>query len=190
MEQAWSLLSGNQTSVCFSKEMFASLTVRHFSRPDSVRKARSCVGAQPPLSEAKCFPNQAGMTGCIKLPFLNLGEACASVFWKRAIDCYTGHAVSRMSELLEVGFGFTHALEGGRVAGLHVDRSDFPRVITHRVPESAMAMLHTSLLDAREEAGWGWLPAVLSFCHNTGRVVFAEGSVSELGGCLIRRRSL
>ena len=116
------------------------------------------------------------MTGCIKLPFLNLGEACANVFWKRDIDCYTGHAVKRMSEPLEVGFRFVHALEGG----LHVDRSDFSRVIYHRVPESAMAVLHTSLLDVREEAGWGWLPAVLSFCHNAGRVVFAEGSVGEL----------
>ena len=121
------------------------------------------------------------MTGCIKLPFFNLGEACANVFWKRAIDCYMGHAVSQMFEPLEIGFRLTHALEGGRVAGLHVDRSDFPRVITHRVPESAMPMLHTSLLDVREEAGWGWLPAVLFFCHNAGRVVFAEGSVRELG---------
>ena len=28
-----------------------------------------------------------GMTDCIKLPFLDLGEACAYVFWKRAVDC-------------------------------------------------------------------------------------------------------
>ena len=116
-----------------------------------------------------------GMAGSLKLPFLNLGEDCAYVFGKRAIDCYTGHAVSRMSELLEIGFRLTHAPEEGRVAGLHVDRSDFPRVITHR------AMLHTSLLDVWEEAGWGWLSAVLFFCHNAGRVVFAEGSVGELG---------
>ena len=33
-----------------------------------------------------------GMTCCIKLPFLDLGEACAYVFWKRAIDCYAGHS--------------------------------------------------------------------------------------------------
>ena len=52
---------GNQTSVCFSKEMIACLTLRDLSRPDSARKARSCVGTQPPSE--KCLPNQAGMTG-------------------------------------------------------------------------------------------------------------------------------
>ena len=102
------------------------------------------------------------MAGSLKLPFMNLGKSSANVFWKRAIDCYTDHAVSRMSEPLEKWFRFTHALEGGGVAGLHVDRSDFPRVITNRVPESAMAMLHTSLLDVREEAGWGF-QSLLSF---------------------------
>ena len=131
------------------------------------------------------MPSEPGgddrMAGSLKMPFLNLGKSSANVFWKRAIDCYTGHSVSRMSEPLEIGFRFIHALEGGRVAGLHVDRSDFPRVITHRVLVSATAMLHTSLLDVREEAGWGWPPAVLLFCHNACRVVFAEGSVRELG---------
>ena len=72
-----------------------------------------------------------GMAGSLKLPFSNLGEACAYVFWKRAIDCYRGHAVSRMSEPLEIGFGFTHAPEGCRIAGLHVDADNFPRVIIH-----------------------------------------------------------
>ena len=43
------------------EEMIASLTLRDLSRPDSARKARSCVGAQPPSE--KCLPNQAGMTG-------------------------------------------------------------------------------------------------------------------------------
>ena len=52
---------GEFASVCFSKEMIASLTLRDLSRPDSARKARSCVGAQPPSE--KCLPNQAGMTG-------------------------------------------------------------------------------------------------------------------------------
>ena len=122
-----------------------------------------------------------GMAGSLKLLFLNLGKACAYVFGESAIDSYTDHAVSRMSEPLELGFRLTHALEGGRVTGPYVDRSDFPRVITHRVPESAMALLHTSLLDVGEETDWGWPPAVLFFCHNAGHVVFAEGSVGELG---------
>ncbi|MEW8687261.1 MAG: hypothetical protein AB2556_15730, partial [Candidatus Thiodiazotropha sp.] len=41
------------------------------------------------------------------------------------------------------------------------------------------AMLHTSLLNVWEEAGWGWLPAVPFLCHNAGRVVFTEGSLSK-----------
>ena len=79
------------------------------------------------------------MAGSLKLPFLNLGETCAYVFGERAINCHAGHAVSQMPEPLELGFGFTHTLEGCRIAGLHVDCSDFPRVITHQVPEAAMA---------------------------------------------------
>ena len=130
-----------------------------------------------------------GMAGSPKLPFLNLAKSSANVFWKRAIDCYTGHAVSRMSEPLEVGFRFTHALEGGRVAGLHVDRSDFPRVITHRVPESAMVMLHISLLDVR--VGLLGLACCRSFllpkCWPRG---FRQRLCRRARGCLIRRISL
>ena len=94
------------------------------------------------------------MAGSLKLPFLNLGKACAYVFGERAINCHAGHAVSRMPEPLEIGFGFTHILEGCRIAGLHVDRSDFPRVITHRVPEAAMTVLHAGLLDVWEGVGF------------------------------------
>ena len=60
-EQASSLSSGNQTSVCLPKETIASLTLRDFSKPDSTRNTKSGVGAQP--ASAKCLPNQAGMTG-------------------------------------------------------------------------------------------------------------------------------
>ena len=60
-EQASSLSSGNQTSVCLPKETIASLTLRDFSKPDSTRNAKSGVGAEP--ASAKCLPNQAGMTG-------------------------------------------------------------------------------------------------------------------------------
>ena len=125
-----------------------------------------------------------------KHPFQDLGESCANVFGERAIDCYAGHAVSRMSESLEIGLGFTHALEGCRVAGLHVDRDDFPRIIAHPVPQPSVPVLHASFLDVYEETGWGWLPDVLLFRHNAGRVVLAEGYASELGvaefgaGCL------
>ena len=60
-EQASSLPSGNQTSVWLPKETGASLTVRVFSKPDSTRKAKSGVVAQP--ASAKCTPNHAGITG-------------------------------------------------------------------------------------------------------------------------------
>ncbi|MCG8044994.1 MAG: hypothetical protein N0E48_04870, partial [Candidatus Thiodiazotropha endolucinida] len=54
------------------------------------------------------------IAGRIKLPFLNLGEACAYVFGESANDGYTDHPVGWVSEPLEIGFGFTHALEGCR----------------------------------------------------------------------------
>ena len=85
----------------------------------------------------------------------------------------------RMPEPLEIEFGFTHTLEGCRIAGLHVNRSDFACVITHRVPEADVAVLHACLLDVWKEVGWGWLPAVPFLCHNASRVVFAEGFLSK-----------
>ena len=60
-EQALSLPSGNQTSVCLPKKTIASLTLRVFSKPDSTRNTKSGVGAQ--LASAKCLPNQAGLIG-------------------------------------------------------------------------------------------------------------------------------
>ena len=119
------------------------------------------------------------MTGCIKLPFFNLGEACAYVCGESAIDGYTNHAVGWVSEPFEIGFGFTHVLEGCRLAGFHVDANNFTRVRIHQVPEAAVTVLHTGLLDIWEEVDWGWLPAVPFLCHNAGRVVFAEGSLSN-----------
>ena len=46
-----------------SRRRWSPPWLRDLSRPDSVRKARSCVEAQPPSEPAKCLPNQAGMTG-------------------------------------------------------------------------------------------------------------------------------
>ena len=65
-----------------------------------------------------------------------------------------------MPEPLKIGFGFTHTLEGCRIAGLHVDRS--PRVITHRVPEAAVAVLQAFSMSGRRLAGVGFQP-FLSF---------------------------
>ena len=121
------------------------------------------------------------MAGSLKLPFYNFGEACAYVFGKRTVDGHAGHVVSRMPEPLEIGFGFAHALEGCRIAGLHVDRSDFPCIVDHRDPEAAVAGLHAGLLDVWEEVGRGWLLAIPFLCQDASRVVFTEGSVGELG---------
>ncbi|MEW8687325.1 MAG: hypothetical protein AB2556_16055, partial [Candidatus Thiodiazotropha sp.] len=66
-----------------------------------------------------------------------------------------------VSEPLEIGFGFTHALEGCRIAGLHVDADNLPHVIIHRVPEAAVTVLHAGLLDVWL-AGAGFQP-FLSF---------------------------
>ena len=61
MLHPWLQSFGSQTSVCVSNVTMASRTLRIFERPDSVRKARSCVGAQP--FSTKCFPNHAEITG-------------------------------------------------------------------------------------------------------------------------------
>ena len=126
------------------------------------------------------------MAGSLKLLFLNLKPVPMSL----GINCHVGHAVSRMPKPLERGFGFTHTLEGCRIAGLHGDRSDFPRVITHRVPEAAVPVLHAGLLDVWEEVGWGWLSAAPFLCHNASRVVFAERLSQQVQGCPVWRRSL
>ena len=129
-----------------------------FERP---QQARLCQEGKELCRGSTTFgemPSKPGRddrkAGSLKLPFLNLGEACSYVFWERAINCQAGHAVSRMPEPLEIGFGFTHTLEGCRIAGLHVDRSDFARVITHRVPRRPSRCL---------EGGWLGLASSRSF---------------------------
>ena len=87
------------------------------------------------------------MTGSLKLPFLDLSEACTYVPGESTIDGYTGHMVGRMPEPLKIGFGFTHTLEGCRIAGLHIDIHDVPHIVVHRVPQPAASVLHTSLLN-------------------------------------------
>ena len=106
-----------------------------FERP---QQARLCQEGKELYRGPTAFgemPSKPGrddrMAGSLNLPFMNLGEACAYGFGERAINCHAGHALSWMPEPLQIGFGFTHTLEGCRIAGLHVDRSDFPRVITN-----------------------------------------------------------
>ena len=86
-----------------------------FERP---QQARLCQEGKELCRGPTAFgemPSKQGrddqMAGSLKLPFLNLGETCAYVFWERAINCHTGHVVSRMPEPFEIGFGFTHTLK-------------------------------------------------------------------------------
>ena len=81
-----------------------------------------------------------------------------------------------MSEPLEIGFCFTHTQEGCRIAGLHIDAVKVPRIVVRRVPQATVSVFHTSLLNVREEADWGWLPGVLFLRHDACSVVFPEGS--------------
>ena len=69
--------------------------------------------------------------------------------------------VGRMPEPLKIGFRFTHTLKRCRIAGLHINADDVPRIVIHRVPQPAVSVLHTSHLNVLEEAGLGWLPGVL-----------------------------
>ena len=114
-----------------------------------------------------------------ELPRLDLGETCANVFGERAIDGHAGHAVGRMAEPSEIRLGLAHATEARRAAGLHVDADDFPRVVLHRVPEAAVAMLHTSLLDVLQETSRGRLPVISLFGHDARGMMLAKGPVGE-----------
>lgn len=51
-----------------------------------------------------------------------------------------------ITETLEIGFGFTGSPEGSRVAGLHEDADNIPRVVVHRIPNPALAVLYAGLL--------------------------------------------
>ena len=74
----------------------------------------------------------------------------------------------------EIRLGFTHALKGCRVAGLHFDAHNLLRVVVHRVTEAAVAMLLASLLDVQEEAAWGWVQAIFFLGHDAYGLVLPE----------------
>ena len=78
---------------------------------------------------------------------LTFNKPNVSVSWESPIDCHAGHMVAWMPEPLEIGFGFTHTLEGCRIAGLHIDAVDVPRIVVHRIPQPVVSVLHTSLLN-------------------------------------------
>ena len=85
------------------------------------------------------------MTDSLKLQFLDLSEACTYVPGESAIDNYAGHIVGRMPEPLKIGFRFSRTLEGCRIAGLHIDADDVPRIVVHRIPQPAVSRLHITL---------------------------------------------
>ena len=73
--------------------------------------------------------------------------------------------------------GCPKTLKGWRIAGLHVDANDVPRIVVYLVLQSAVSVLHTSLPNGREEAGW---VGVLFLGHDARGVVFSVGSFGEL----------
>ena len=176
MLQPWSRSSGSQTSACFPNAMMASRTLRLFRRPSSTRKARRGVGAQP--CSAKCFPNKAGMTGCTSSSNSH-SRTSANPVRVGAVNRNASHVVGGVPEPLEIRLGLTIPLKACWVTGLHVEAHDAPRIVVHRVPEPAMTMLDTGLLDVVEEAGRGRLPAVVFFGFDAGCMVHHEGPVSE-----------
>ena len=56
------------------------------------------------------------VTGSLKLLLLDLNKACANISGESATDGYAGHMVGCMPKPLEIGFRFTHTLEGCRIA--------------------------------------------------------------------------
>ena len=86
-----------------------------------------------------------------------------------------------MPEPVKIGFCFTHTLDGCRIAGLHIDAVDVPRIVVYRVPHPAVPVFHTSLLNVREEADWGWLPDVLLLGHAACSVVFPKALSASSG---------
>ena len=89
--------------------------------------------------------------------------------------------VGRMPEPLKIGFRFTHTLEECRITGLHINADDVACIVVYRVLQPAVFVLHTSLLNVLEEAGWGWLPGDFFLGYDACGVVFPEGSFGEIG---------
>ena len=85
-----------------------------------------------------------------------------------------------MAKALKPLGGPTHSLKARWIAGLHVDRCDFPRVIVHRVPEASMSVLYTSFLNVIEKACRSWLPTFLFLRHDARGVILAKESFGEL----------
>ena len=120
------------------------------------------------------------MTVC-ELPFLDLGKASANCFRKGTVDGHAGHAVGGVSETIKIRLGVAQALEGGRMAGLHVDAYDVSGVVVHRVAVPTMAVFFASHLDVWRKAVRGWLPIVIFFGHDAECVVFSESFLGNGG---------
>ena len=122
-----------------------------------MKNAKSGVGVKS--ASAKCRPNQAGITGW---KVASSSHTKTFLSGKQAIYGYASHALGWMPRRLKIGFRFTHTLKGRRIADLHVIADDVPRMVVHRVPQPAVSVLHTSLLNDREEAGWVGFQAFFS----------------------------
>ena len=133
------------------------------------------------LREMFSKPRGYNSVAVCELPFLDLGKTSANVFRKGTVDGHASHSVGGVSETIEIRLGVAQALEGGRVASLHVDAYDVSGVVVHRVPEPTMAVFYESLLVVWKEAGRGWLPTVLFFGHDAGCVVLSESFLGYHG---------
>lgn len=58
-----------------------------------------------------------------------------------------------------------------QVAGFYAEADNVSHVVAHKVPEAAMTMFYTGLLDAMEKTGRGQFPAVVLFFFNAGCMV-------------------
>lgn len=110
----------------------------------------------------------------LTMPAAYLGKPGADVLGQWAVDGRPGHAVAQVAKALKPGLSFAHALEGGRVAGFHVNRYNVRGVVVEGVPETPMAMLQAAFLCCVEEIDGRGLPGVALFGNHTRGVVLSE----------------
>ena len=119
-----------------------------------------------------------GVCFVFELPLLDLGKSGSNVPREGAVNRIASHVVGGVPEPHERRLGLAFLLKACWVTGLHVDADNAPRIIVHRVPEPAVTVLGTGLMDVVEEAGRGRFPAVVLFAFDAGCVVHPEGPVS------------
>ena len=92
-----------------------------------------------------------GVAAWSKLPLLHPGESCADVCGEGSVDGHACHSVTWVPEPLKPRRGLSVPLKAGRVASLHVDADDVPRVVALGIPESTMTVLYAGILHLFQE---------------------------------------